>query len=154
MVLWFILVMWFYINTYEKCFKYDCWYYYCYYWCINLRKIFKAYYGFRVLYVFPFPSAGHWPMGFGSWQSRPIIITILSLPCLLVVENRTAMAITAASRQRRQRQAIGELVGGGDSGVIRAISGDIPKAWSLGNINPKVNQLISLILIFNFVDFG
>ena len=22
---------------------------------------FKAYYGFRVLYVFPFPSAGHWP---------------------------------------------------------------------------------------------
>ena len=33
------------------------------------RKIFKAYYGFRVLYVFPFPSAGHWPMGFGSWQS-------------------------------------------------------------------------------------
>ena len=35
----------------------------------NSRKIFKAYYGFRVLYVFPFPSAGHWPMGFGSWQS-------------------------------------------------------------------------------------
>ena len=29
------------------------------------RKIFKAYYGFRVLYVFPFPSAGHWPMGSG-----------------------------------------------------------------------------------------
>ena len=23
------------------------------------RKILKAYYGFRVLYVFPFPSAGH-----------------------------------------------------------------------------------------------
>ena len=23
------------------------------------RKIFKAYYGFRVLSVFPFPSAGH-----------------------------------------------------------------------------------------------
>ena len=23
------------------------------------KKIFKAYYGFRVLYVFPFPSAGH-----------------------------------------------------------------------------------------------
>ena len=23
------------------------------------RKISKAYYGFRVLYVFPFPSAGH-----------------------------------------------------------------------------------------------
>ena len=27
------------------------------------RKILKAYYGFRVLYVFPFPSAGHWPKG-------------------------------------------------------------------------------------------
>ena len=23
------------------------------------KKIFKAYYGFRVLYVFPIPSAGH-----------------------------------------------------------------------------------------------
>ena len=31
----------------------------------NSRKIFKAYYGFRVLYVFPFPSAGHWPIGSG-----------------------------------------------------------------------------------------
>ena len=29
------------------------------------RKFFKAYYGFRVLYVFPFPSAGHWPIGSG-----------------------------------------------------------------------------------------
>ena len=29
------------------------------------RKNFKAYYGFRVLYVFPFPSAGHWPLGSG-----------------------------------------------------------------------------------------
>ena len=25
------------------------------------KKNFKAYYGFRVLYVFPFPSVGHWP---------------------------------------------------------------------------------------------
>ena len=31
----------------------------------NSRKIFKAYYGFRVLYVFPFPSAGHRPTGSG-----------------------------------------------------------------------------------------
>ena len=31
----------------------------------NSRKIFKAYYGFRVLYVFPFPSAGHGPTGSG-----------------------------------------------------------------------------------------
>ena len=29
------------------------------------RKIFKAYYGFRVLYVFPVPSAGHGPIGSG-----------------------------------------------------------------------------------------
>ena len=27
--------------------------------CFIPRKILKAYYGFRVLYVFPFPSAGH-----------------------------------------------------------------------------------------------
>ena len=26
---------------------------------LNLEKKFKAYYGFRVPYVFPFPSAGH-----------------------------------------------------------------------------------------------
>ena len=31
----------------------------------NSRKIFKAYYGFRVLYVFPFPSAGHGSIGSG-----------------------------------------------------------------------------------------
>ena len=31
----------------------------------NLRKIFKAYYGFRVLYLFPFPSVGHGPTGSG-----------------------------------------------------------------------------------------
>ena len=29
------------------------------------KKNFKAYYGFRVLYVFPFPSAGHGPTGSG-----------------------------------------------------------------------------------------
>ena len=39
------------------------------------EKFFKAYYGFRVLYVFPFPSAGHWPIGSGcdsnsSWNER------------------------------------------------------------------------------------
>ena len=32
---------------------------------IRKKKNFKAYYGFRVLYVFPFPSAGHWPIGSG-----------------------------------------------------------------------------------------
>ena len=26
---------------------------------LNREKIFKAYYGFRVLYIFPFSSAGH-----------------------------------------------------------------------------------------------
>ena len=31
----------------------------------QLRKNFQAYYGFRVLYVFPFPSAGHGPTGSG-----------------------------------------------------------------------------------------
>ena len=31
----------------------------------NLRKILKAYYGFRVLYAFPFPSAAHGPIGSG-----------------------------------------------------------------------------------------
>ena len=29
------------------------------------KKIFKAYYAFRVPYVFPFPSADHWPIGSG-----------------------------------------------------------------------------------------
>ena len=29
------------------------------------KKKFKAYYGFRVLYVFPFHSAGHGPIGLG-----------------------------------------------------------------------------------------
>ena len=32
---------------------------------LNREKIFKACYGFRVLYVFPFPSAGHGPTGSG-----------------------------------------------------------------------------------------
>ena len=30
-----------------------------------MKKKFKAYYGFRILYVFPFPSAGHEPAGAG-----------------------------------------------------------------------------------------
>ena len=29
------------------------------------KNFFKVYYGFRVLYVFPFPSAGHGPTGSG-----------------------------------------------------------------------------------------
>ena len=32
---------------------------------LYLWKILKVYYGFRVLYVFPFPSAGHGPIGSG-----------------------------------------------------------------------------------------
>ena len=36
----------------------------------NSRKIFKAYYGFRLLYVFPFPSAGHVPTGSGRDKRR------------------------------------------------------------------------------------
>ena len=38
---------------------------YCCLIVLNSRKISKAYYGFRVLYVFPFPSAGHEPIGSG-----------------------------------------------------------------------------------------
>ena len=30
-----------------------------------IKKIIKAFYGFRVLYVFPFPRAGHRPLGAG-----------------------------------------------------------------------------------------
>ena len=43
----------------EECFfiNVDYWFYFA--------KNFKAYYGFRVLYVFPFPSAGHGPTGSG-----------------------------------------------------------------------------------------
>ena len=37
----------------------------------NSRKIFKAYYGFRVFYVFPFPSAGHGPIGSG--RDTPLV---------------------------------------------------------------------------------
>ena len=33
--------------------------------CFIPREILKAYYGFRVLYVFPFPSAGHGPIDSG-----------------------------------------------------------------------------------------
>ena len=63
------------------------------------KKIIEAYYGFRVLYVFPFPSAGHWPLVFGSWhihsqfshislfsKSLPLsifILVFLPLPWLL-----------------------------------------------------------------------
>ena len=44
---------------------YDYGFYYLH-WCgLILRKTFKAYYGFWVLYVFPFPSAGHGPTGLG-----------------------------------------------------------------------------------------
>ena len=32
---------------------------------LNSQKIFKAYYGFWVLYAFSFPIAGHWPVGSG-----------------------------------------------------------------------------------------
>ena len=37
-------------------------FYYCIVKCFNSRKILKAYCGFRVLYVFPFPTIGHWPL--------------------------------------------------------------------------------------------
>ena len=55
-------------------------------WAINIflfaKKIFKAYYGFRVLYVFPFPSAGHWPIGSGRDK-----VGIRAMVLLLIVSN-------------------------------------------------------------------
>ena len=45
------------------------------------RKIFKAYYGFRVLYVFPFPSAGHGPIGSGRDK-----VGIRAMVSLLILE--------------------------------------------------------------------
>ena len=58
----------------------------------NSRKFFKAYYGFRVLYVFPFPSAGHGPIGSGRdkmWQ--PILVDFNKLieSCLDRVTSRS-----------------------------------------------------------------
>ena len=46
------------------------------------KKIFKAYYGFRVLYVFSFPSAGHWPMGSGRDK-----VGIRAMVSLLIFKN-------------------------------------------------------------------
>ena len=36
------------------------------------EKFLKAYYGFRVLYAFPFPSTSHWPIGSG-YDKYPLI---------------------------------------------------------------------------------
>ena len=47
----------------------------------NLRKNFKAYYEFRVLYVFPFPSAGHEPTGSGRDK-----VGIRAMVSLLILE--------------------------------------------------------------------
>ena len=49
----------------------------------NSRKISKAYYGFRVLYVFPFPSAGHGPIGSG--RDKVGIRALMNIADLLVV---------------------------------------------------------------------
>ena len=40
----------------------EVWFYLLLFNDFNLQKIFKTYYGFRVIYVFLFPSAGHWPL--------------------------------------------------------------------------------------------
>ena len=47
----------------------------------NSRKIFKAYYGFRVLYVFSFPSAGYGPTGLGRDK-----VGIRAMVSLLILE--------------------------------------------------------------------
>ena len=68
---------------------------------LNREKIFKAYYGFRVLYVFPFPSAGHWPLDFGSWQLRQGIVIYSSqlqwaaFPSPVTVKDQLTLIVVA-----------------------------------------------------------
>ena len=53
--------------------------------CFIPRKILKAYYGFRVLYVFPFPSAGHWPFVLGRDKvSIRALIAIDEIWCIVL----------------------------------------------------------------------
>ena len=58
----------------------------------NSRKIFKAYYGFRVLYVSPFPSASHWPLVSGRDKvGIRAIVLLLILNCRFVFSYTTAV---------------------------------------------------------------
>ena len=59
--------------------KYD--FIYWYLMVFNSRKIFKAYYGFQVLYVFTFPSADHGPIGSGRDK-----VGIRAMVSLLILE--------------------------------------------------------------------
>ena len=65
MVLYYILYMHLDDLCIKWCFIIEVCFYLTLITSFNSRKIFKAYYGFRVLYVFPFPSAGHGPTGSG-----------------------------------------------------------------------------------------
>ena len=59
----FLCIMMILMNWYENILKFE--YIEVVINVLFAKKILKAYYGFRVLYVFPFPSAGHGPMGSG-----------------------------------------------------------------------------------------
>ena len=65
MVLYYILSMPLDDLCIKWCFIIEVYFYLMLFIGFNSRKIFKAYYGFRVLYVFPSPSAGHGPIGSG-----------------------------------------------------------------------------------------
>ena len=54
--------------------------------CFKSRKIFKAYFRFRILYVFPFTSAGHWPIDSGRDKVgiRAMVSLLIFEPSLYV----------------------------------------------------------------------
>ena len=55
------------------------------------EKFFKAYYGFRVLYVFPFPNAGHGPIGLGRDK-----VGIRAMDLLLILNCRFVFSYNTA----------------------------------------------------------
>ena len=62
--------------------------------CFISRKILKAYYGFQVLYVFPFPSASHWPLVSGRDKvGIRALIAIVELWCIVLCSLFTTAAI-------------------------------------------------------------
>ena len=67
----------------KRCFIIEVCFYLTLITSFNSRKFFKAYYGVRVLYVYPFPSAGHGPTGSG--RDKVGIRVLMNIPDLLVV---------------------------------------------------------------------
>ena len=62
-------------------FNIEVWFYLLWLNGFNLRKISKAYYEFRVLYVVPVPSAGHGPISSGRDK-----VSIRAMVSLLILE--------------------------------------------------------------------